>query len=280
MPNSTVTEEVGVSRKEGAPIRRRPTIRPPVAEVEPPPVKYVVPPSRGRIQRQRRKEPGQDDAGKQHKPSSLAEPVPFEEEPPQQEIQDTDEDDIPPPPSPPIFEDKEVLRARRKRKGKPKKGKKRTKIKVPTSTKSDQQVPPAPPKKTVREYKRLLPHVVIVQPPPLPATPPTEPITPRAPTIVPVVSHVKKHAPNMPVPKISDPQVAEPPPIVVAHPEEKKGLVTDRISVVRISQVESKAAARFAWDLIRAREFSVDDDIPEGLRKLMGMFWFPQLKVS
>ncbi|TPX68035.1 hypothetical protein SpCBS45565_g03331 [Spizellomyces sp. 'palustris'] len=312
MPNSTLAEEVGKMRRTSVMLRRG-SIRPPTV---PATVKYIVPASRTRVQRKKADDPFKD-YEIQKRNINIGDLIKVQEELFEQdrmllgglEEHEHEEEEVPPPPSPPMFEPAVVKeRVRRKRK---QKKKKEPKSQVQVVLPAPPSPPPAPkvkpkelkppkitpsPKRmtTVTEYEPILPKVVAI--PQLPSQ-----LTLKKPATPPPPTRPKSRPPSAPAQPKPQAIRSKPTPVTVDFPEswfamrdeepqliqEEDALVVEEVGMenradeplpfVRLSQVKEREAANFTWNMIRAREFA-DEDIPEGLRRLMGMFWFPHLK--
>ncbi|KAJ3029457.1 WD repeat-containing protein 87 [Rhizophlyctis rosea] len=214
-------------------------------------------------------------------------PPPVEEEPtqPQEEIRE------PTPPPPPPKKRKKARKPKPQPKAVP-----RFREPPPPKVKAE------PPKKLVLEQQPLLPHVVSIPdlkppPPPKPAPkprrPPQQTQPPPAPS-KPAPPGVPIHPPAVaPPPKSLFAQYVPPPPPPEGPEEEKPLSVTESdyaesetgveesetlegVPGFGAPDVEDEEAAALAWNLIRLRRF--DDGMPEELRRLLGVFWFPGLK--
>ncbi|KAJ3186036.1 WD repeat-containing protein 87 [Gaertneriomyces sp. JEL0708] len=318
MPNSTLRNEIQQQpqRKQSV-FQRRGSVKPAEQHQPRTTSKYVVPVNRARAQR-KRSEAKEDKWHRrestisnivQEQDEELA--MELEMAGIQEEEEKLDEE-IPPAISPPVFEAEEeaiVLVKKRKTKGK-KVAKRQTQPQEApvrlSSTIAALSRPPArirrePPKsapvsksesKAVPRPKSLLP------PKPLAETVRPQPVLPTVMTLPqerpivvaqPIDEKIPVDAPH-PVRKVKKkvkvvPRTSEVEPWFKKYEEEvieEKEIeeldVNPDVPLPTINIADAKReAATFAWNLIRFRDFS-KEEMPPGLKRLMGLFWFPQLK--
>ncbi|KAI8823377.1 uncharacterized protein EV422DRAFT_565327 [Fimicolochytrium jonesii] len=293
MPNSSVTQTVTPAKKSEAFRRRsiapqRPpsaatTPAPPGEETSVPPVKYIAP-KRQRVQRPPVLEPPVEEQEPGKPLPVVVEPPKPPTPPPPPPLVQQGEDDLLllPPPSPPMFAEIEVERPPRPprpkkvRKHKPKKPPPQA-TKPPFALPPPPVIPPAQPKRPPPAPKPPAVVKPIIAPPP-PAPKPAVVAPPPAPS---KPKPKPKPKPN-PIIAVHLPPKPPPPPPAPSSPPAEQAESTPPTPPSEpdfvLEEVTEEAAAAFAWNLIRAREFKREEDIPQELRKMMGMFWFPHLQ--